>query len=60
MAEPANDDRQIVISADDARGAEDARSGSVGDTLMPMLIAVVVLTLVCVSSVAFLTLAKVH
>lgn len=49
------DDERIVISVDDARGAEGPRSGTLGDTLLPMLIGVVTLTLIGVSIVAFIT-----
>jgi hypothetical protein len=37
MANLELDDDPIVISEDDARGAEGPKDGSVGDTLMPML-----------------------
>ena len=37
MANPENTEEPIIISEDDARGAESAEEVSVGDTLMPML-----------------------
>jgi hypothetical protein len=50
MAEPRIDE-QITISTNDARGAEGPKSGTVGDTLLPMLIGLIVGTIVCVGIV---------
>lgn len=44
----------IVISADDARGANGPDKGTVGDTLLPMLISLIVFTALGVSIVAYL------
>jgi hypothetical protein len=51
MVDPTIAEKQIVISADDARGAGGPRSGTIGDTLLPMLIGVIVLTALGVASV---------
>lgn len=48
----SDEPKKIVISADDARGAEGADEVSRGDTLLPMLIVVIVLTVVGVGAVA--------
>ncbi len=45
-------DEAIVISADDARGAKGPEAGTAGDTLLPMLITMLVLTIVGVGIVA--------
>ncbi|WP_340692420.1 hypothetical protein [Hyphomonas sp.] len=44
--------KQIIISSDDARGADSAEEVSKGDTLVPMLITVIVLTVLGVGAVA--------
>ena len=50
--------KQIIISADDARGAAGAEEGSKGDTLVPMLITLIALTVLGVGAVAlFVALA---
>jgi hypothetical protein len=46
MAESGNTDERITISSDDARGARGPKAGTVGDTLLPMLIGMIVLTIV--------------
>jgi hypothetical protein len=46
MAEPRNNDERITITADDARGSLGPNRGTVGDTLLPMLIGMIVLTIV--------------
>ena len=46
MAEPNNEREQIVISTDDARGAQGPGRVTVGDTLLPMLIGGLVLVVV--------------
>ena len=46
MTEANNDDEQIIISSDDARGGLGAEEGTSGDTLLPMLIGGLVLTVV--------------
>lgn len=53
MDERKSDDA-IVISADDARGAESPEAGTAGDTPLPMSIAMIVLTVVGVGCVAML------
>lgn len=44
----------IVISANDARGARGPEEGTLGDTLLPMLIVLIVFTVLGVSTVAYL------
>lgn len=44
----------IVISADDARGAKGPEAGTLGDTLLPMLVALIVFTVIGVSVVAYI------
>ena len=51
MAESENNDARITITAEDARGARGPKDGTVGDTLLPMLIGMIVLTIVAVSAV---------
>ena len=51
MVNPTIPEKQIVISADNARGAGGPRSGTFGDTLLPMLIGVIVLTAIGVAIV---------
>jgi hypothetical protein len=46
MVDPKIIDEQITISANDARGSLGAKSGTLGDTLLPMLIGMIVLTIV--------------
>ena len=58
MIDPAAAEEPIVISVDDARGAEGPRSGTVSDTLLPMLIWVIVLTAVGVAVVVFATIGR--
>lgn len=55
MVDPTLIEKPIVISATDARGAGGSRSGTVGDTLLPMLIGVIVLTVIGVAIVVFVT-----
>jgi hypothetical protein len=43
---------QIVISADDARGAKGPEVVARGDTLLPMLVALISLTVLAVGAVA--------
>lgn len=45
--------KQIVISADDARGAEGPEEGTIRDTLLPMLTASIVFTVLGVAIVAY-------
>jgi len=52
MIEQNNDKKNIVVSADAARGAGGPRSGTFGDTLLPMLFWVIVLTAIGVATVA--------
>lgn len=44
----------IIISADDARGARGPEKGTAGDTLLPMLITMIVLTALGVAIVAII------
>lgn len=46
----------IIISENDARGARGPQAGSRGDTLVPMLIGAVVLTIIGVGAVFMLAL----
>ncbi len=46
MTEPNIEHEQIVISTDDARGAQDRGRVTAGDTLLPMLIGGLVLIVV--------------
>ena len=52
MAVSKNDHEPIVISANDARGALGPKDGTWGDTLLPMLIGVIVLSVVGIFVVA--------
>ena len=52
MVDPTFTEKKIVISANDARGARGPRSGTFGDTLLPMLFWVIVLTTIGVAIVA--------
>jgi hypothetical protein len=47
---------QVVVSAADARGGEGPESGTIGDTLVPMLISVLGLTLVGVAAALLITI----
>jgi hypothetical protein len=51
MAASKNNNDQIVISANDARGALGPKDGTLGDTLLPMLIAVIVFAAVGIAVV---------
>ena len=54
MAESRNNDERTTIVASDARGAEGPKYGALGDTLLPMLIGAIALTIVDVF-VVFMT-----
>lgn len=51
MAELQKIDEPPAISANDARGARGPRDGTLGDTLLPMLIGTIVLTIIGVFAV---------
>lgn len=44
--------KKIIISENDARGAKGAKEVTKGDTLLPMLVAMIVLTVLGVGAVA--------
>ena len=52
MAASKNSNEPIVISANDARGALGPKDGTLGDTLLPMLIGVIVFAAVGIFVVA--------
>lgn len=56
MVEPKIIDEQITISATDARGALGPKSGTAGDTLLPMLFGLVGFTIVGVFIVVMVVL----
>lgn len=55
MVNPTRAEKQVVISSEDARGAGGPRSGTLGDTLLPMLIGVIALTVIGVAVVVIAT-----
>jgi hypothetical protein len=54
MDDHKNADKPTVISPEDARGALGPKAGTIGDTLLPTLIGVIVLSVIAVGVVAFI------
>lgn len=56
MPDKTTEDEPVVISSEDARGGEVLKRGNFGDTLVPVLIGAVVLSVIGMGIVAFLTM----
>jgi hypothetical protein len=56
--DPLSIESPFVISEDDARGASAPEEGTLGDTLLPMLITLIVCTALGVSIVAYFVMAR--
>jgi hypothetical protein len=54
MTHSVNDNEPIVISEEDAKGGEVTKRGNFEDSLVPMLVGVIVLTVIGVSVVALI------
>ncbi len=57
MTDDHKDKGRTVISANAARGAKGPEEGTVGDTLLPMLIALILFTAIGVAIVAYSVIA---
>jgi hypothetical protein len=56
MPENQDEEEPVIISTEDARGAEFLKRGNFGDRLVPVLIGAVILSVTGIGSVAFFTM----
>lgn len=56
MPDNDNEEEPVIISSEDARGGEVLRRGNFGDTLVPVLIGAVVLSVIGMGIVTFFSM----